>query len=176
MADEIEFKFLVKNNSWKKDVVARYLVIQGYVSTSKELTSRLRTTVNLETEEKKGFVTFKGKSSKTLEGASKNPEFEYEIPYEEAHLLIGLTNLKIKKIRNIIPINSEMKWEVDEYLDAGLNNLVSAELEVKPGQALPKDLPSWLGDDVSNDFEYKNVHLAIKAAEYLSIATEDLIP
>lgn len=164
MANEIEFKYKVLNDSWKKDVVKRMLVIQGYVSTAKELTSRIRTTEDLETNEQKGYSTFKGRSKPTADGASENQEFEYEIPYDDAEDLIGLTELKIKKIRNIIPIKgTDLKWEVDEYLDTNLDNLVTAELEVKQGQKKPSVLPAWIGEDVSNDPNYKNVILAKKA-------------
>lgn len=173
MANEIEFKYLVVNDEWKKSVTKRMLVVQGYVSTSKELTSRIRTTVDLKTQEKKGYITFKGKSKPTEEGASENPEYEYEIPYEEAHILIGLTELKLKKIRNIIPINdTDLKWEVDEYLDSGLNELVTSELEIKKGQKRVFKVPSWIGADVSNDPEYKNVMLARKAVTFLDATAE----
>lgn len=164
MANEIEFKYKVQNDDWRKSVVKRMLVIQGYVSTAKELTSRIRTTEDLETNELKGYSTFKGRSKPTEDGASENPEFEYEIPYDDAEYLIGLTELKIRKIRNIIPIKgTDLKWEVDEYLDANLDNLVTAELEVKKGQTKPSVLPTWIGEDVSNDPAYKNVVLAKKA-------------
>ena len=165
MKSEIEFKFLVNDNSWKQHVVTKTKIVQGYISTNKELTSRVRTTINLETNNRRGFLTFKGPSTKTTDGASECPELEYEIPYAEAEYLIGLTSLKINKIRNIIPIqDSTLVWEIDEYTDNNLIGLVTAELEIKKGQPRVFRLPSWIGDDVSNDSNYKNVVLAKKAS------------
>ncbi|MGA9566641.1 MAG: CYTH domain-containing protein, partial [Candidatus Korobacteraceae bacterium] len=66
MGKEIERKYLVKNDSWRGQVEGkRYR--QGYLSTVKERTVRVRTAGD------KGFITVKG----ITVGATRS-EYEYE--------------------------------------------------------------------------------------------------
>lgn len=165
MSSEIEFKFLITNDNWKSKVVARLKIKQGYITSDKKLTSRVRIVESLDTGSLTGYLTFKGEARASDEGASECEELEYEIPLKDAEYLFNRTTLKIHKIRNIVPIeNTTLKWEIDEYTDKPLDGLVVAELEIKKGQPRAFKLPDWLGDDVSNDFNYKNVNLAVQAS------------
>ena len=73
MAQEIERKFLLKNENRKKEVSSQYSIKQGYLNSNPERTVRIRIRNN------QGFLTIKSKNK----GAIRN-EFEYEIPLEEA--------------------------------------------------------------------------------------------
>ena len=77
MGKEIERKFLVKNNDWKKNHFG-VLYRQGYLSTVKERTVRIRTIHN------DAFLTIKGATV----GISRS-EFEYPIPLEDAHIMLN---------------------------------------------------------------------------------------
>jgi CYTH domain-containing protein len=71
---EIERKFLLKNDQWRK-LGEGLLYRQGYLSTDIERTVRVRTIGNM------GFLTIKGKTKNAT-----RDEFEYEIPLNDAEV------------------------------------------------------------------------------------------
>ena len=104
MAKEIERKFLVKGDAWKK--AAKGIEYrQGYLSSVKERVVRVRTI------EKKGFLTIKG----ITKGVSRS-EFEYEISVEDANIMLDDICEKplIEKKRYKIMIGT-LVFEVDEF-------------------------------------------------------------
>jgi len=146
MAKEIEKKFLVKNDSWKKGAKITYYR-QGYLSSVKERVVRVRTI------DKKGFLTIKG----ITVGVSRN-EFEYEIPVEDANIM--LDNLCEKPIieKNRAKVEYEgLIWEIDEFFGEN-EGLVVAEVELTDeNQEFKK--PDWVGEEVSGDPRYFNSNL-----------------
>ena len=146
MAKEIERKFLVRGEDWRA-VAQGTRYRQGYLSTVKERTVRVRTI------DDKGFLTVKGVSV----GATRS-EYEYEIPAADADEMLDDLCEKpiIEKNRYKIPIG-DVTWEVDEFL--GVNDgLIVAEIELlSEDQSFPK--PDWIGDDVTGDPRYFNANL-----------------
>jgi adenylate cyclase len=59
MSLEIERKFLVKNEEFKKEAYQKKLLKQGYLNSDKNRTVRVRIA------DDKGFITIKGKSNST---------------------------------------------------------------------------------------------------------------
>ena len=117
---EIERKFLVKGD-FKSFATSCVGVSQGYLSTEPERTVRVRTW------DKKGFITVKGKSSKS--GMSRF-EWEKEIDLVEAQQLLTLClPIIIEKKRYLVPEKSGLIFEVDEFLGAH-KGLVIAEIEL----------------------------------------------
>lgn len=120
---------------------------QGYLSTVKERTVRVRTI------DDKGFLTIKG----ITVGATRS-EYEYEIPAADAdEMLDDLCEQPIiEKNRYEIPL-AGVTWEVDEFL--GVNDgLIVAEVELQSeDQAFPK--PDWIGEEVTDDPKYFNANL-----------------
>ena len=146
MAKEIERKFLVKGEDWRAMARGtRYR--QGYLSTVKERTVRVRTI------DDKGFLTIKGVSV----GATRS-EYEYEIPAADADEMLDDLCEKpiIEKDRYKIPVG-DVTWEVDEFF--GVNDgLIVAEVELlSEDQSFPK--PDWIGDEVTGDPRYFNANL-----------------
>ena len=146
MAKEIERKFLVSGEDWRALARGtRYR--QGYLSTVKERTVRVRTI------DDKGFLTVKGISV----GATRS-EYEYEIPAADADEMLNALCEKpiIEKNRYKIPLGG-ITWEVDEFL--GVNDgLIVAEVELQSeDQSFPK--PAWIGEDVTDDPRYFNANL-----------------
>ena len=146
MAKEIERKFLVVGDDWRALARGtRYR--QGYLSTVKERTVRVRTIDN------KGFLTVKG----VTVGATRS-EFEYEIPAADADEMLDDLCEKpiIEKNRYKIPLGG-VTWEVDEFL--GVNDgLIVAEVELQSeDQSFPK--PDWIGEEVTDDPRYFNANL-----------------
>jgi len=146
MAKEIEKKFLVKNESWKEGAKITYYK-QGYLSSTKERVVRVRTI------DKKGFLTIKGITI----GVTRS-EFEYEIPAEEANLM--LDNLCEKPVieKNRAKVSYEgLIWEIDEFFGEN-EGLVVAEVELSDeNQEIKK--PDWVGEEVSGDPRYFNSNL-----------------
>ena len=146
MSKEIERKFLVKGNAWRT-LAQGVLYRQGYLSSAKERTVRVRTAGE------KGFLTVKGITN----GVTRS-EFEYEIPFADAdEMLSGLAEKPlIEKRRFKIPAGS-LVWEIDEFLGENAG-LIVAEIEL-PDEDAPFGRPDWLGREVSNDPRYFNSNL-----------------
>jgi adenylate cyclase len=149
MGQEIERKFLVKNDSWRgQDNGKRYR--QGYLSTVKERTVRVRTTGD------KAFLTIKG----ITVGASRS-EYEYEIPGADANEMLDQLCERplIEKTRYRIP-NAGLVLEIDEF-EGENRGLITAEVELKD-EHQSVTLPGWIGEEVTGDPRYFNANLVAK--------------
>ncbi len=147
MGIEIERKFLLVGEAWKKLAQGiRYR--QGYLSTTKESTVRVRTIENT------GYLTVKGES----QGATRS-EFEYEIPVEDANAMLDQLCAKPLIEKNRYKIKYEgFTWEVDEFFGEN-QGLVVAEVELESeDQTYAK--PEWVGVEVTEDHRYFNSNLA----------------
>lgn len=143
MGIEIERKFLVKSDEWRP-LGKQIFYQQGYLLADKNRTIRIRTF------DEKGFITIKGSSK----GISRS-EFEYEIPVEEAKMILETLCEKplIKKYRTKIKFNN-LIWEVDEFIDENYG-LIIAEVELEHENQKIK-IPNWIGKEVSGDIKYNN--------------------
>jgi adenylate cyclase len=143
---EIERKFLVKGDSWRgQDRGKRYR--QGYLSTVKERTVRVRTAGD------KGFITVKGVNV----GATRS-EYEYEIPFADANEMLDrlCEQPLVEKTRYRIPFGG-LTWEVDEF-EGENQGLITAEVELEDkDQAV--SLPDWIRQEVTDDPRYFNSNL-----------------
>ncbi len=145
MAQEIERKFLVKADfrSW---VIKETRITQGYLSSVPERTVRARIKGD------KGFLTIKGIGSES--GASRF-EWEREVSLEEASSLLEICEPGvIDKTRFIVPEESGLKFEVDEFYGDN-EGLTVAEIEL-PSEDHPFTKPDWLGEEVTGDVRYYN--------------------
>ena len=145
MAQYIERKFLVKADfrSW---VIKETRITQGYLSSVPERTVRARIKGD------KGFLTIKGIGSES--GASRF-EWEREISLEEASSLLEICEPGvIDKTRFIVPEESGLKFEVDEFYGDN-EGLTVAEIEL-PSEDHPFTKPDWLGEEVTGDVRYYN--------------------
>ena len=148
---ETERKFLVKDDSYKKDVQKSYEISQGYIARDGGNTVRVRIRDN------QGFLTIKGRTS--INGLSR-PEWEMEIPYSDAVELLKMCKSGlIQKTRNIIPIGNGLKWEVDEFKGDN-SQLTVAEVEL-PSAESEYPRPSWLGTEVTGVKEFTNSYLSM---------------
>ncbi len=145
MAREIERKFLVNGFSWRTPAGIR--IRQGYLSTDKERTVRVRTVGG------RAFLTIKGSPV----GLAR-PEFEYAIPVHDAVTLLDQLCPRplIEKTRHRVVFQGHT-WEVDEFSGAN-NGLVLAEIELADeDEAFAR--PEWLGEEVTHDPRYYNAAL-----------------
>jgi len=147
MGVEIERKFLLTGDAWR-DLAPKIRYHQGYISSNKARTVRVRTCG------RKGFLTVKGISI----GASRL-EFEYEIPLSDAEFMLAELCEKplIEKYRTIIHLGPST-WEVDEFLGEN-SGLIIAEIELEH-EDQPFVKPAWLGAEVTGDPRYFNSSLS----------------
>ena len=146
MAQEIERKFLVTGDAWRK--LAKGTVYrQGYLSTVKERTVRVRTVGD------KGYLTVKG-----LSVGAKRAEFDYEIPVTDADVMLDelCEQPLIEKTRYKIPFDG-LIWEVDEFASDN-EGLIVAEVELSDEDQEVR-LPDWIGEEVTDDLRYFNANL-----------------
>lgn len=153
MGIERERKFLLKQDSWRKDAGNGVLYLQGYIHSDADKAVRIRVAGG------QGFITIKGSQ---LEGdPTARPEFEYEIPRVDAKEMLKnfCSNGYVEKMRYIIPYKG-FAWEVDEFLGDN-SGLIVAEIEFhSEGQEIP--LPEWVDKEVTDDIKYINANLATK--------------
>jgi len=146
---EIERKFLVKSDDFKKQAFTQNKIAQGYLSSVPERTVRVRI------KGKKGFITIKGISQSS--GMSRF-EWENEIPLDEAIELLKLCEKgKIEKTRFEIKSGIHV-YEVDEFYGEN-EGLVMAEIELN-SETEAFEKPDWLGEEVTNDERYYNAYLS----------------
>jgi len=146
MGVEIERKFLVTGDEWR-ELADGIDYRQGYLSTVKERTVRVRTVGE------RGFLTVKGVSVGAVRA-----EFEYEIPRKDADQMLDhlCERPLIFKTRFTVPFRGHL-WEVDDFHleNAGL---IVAEVELSdPDEWF--DTPSWIGEEVTGDPRFFNANL-----------------
>ncbi len=145
---EIERKFLVDELPCL-DGVKSSKIKQGYISLSPE--------VRVRKMDEKYYRTEKG------EGMIAREEREWEITKDEGEALFKkiVSNL-IEKTRYFIPLNGYIA-ELDVY-EGIFKGLVVCEVEFQTlDEAKSFSPPAWLGEDISEQREYRNKILALKA-------------
>ncbi|HIX27670.1 MAG TPA: CYTH domain-containing protein [Candidatus Barnesiella excrementigallinarum] len=150
MGLEIERKFKVKDLSYRQNAVECKYYKQGYISTDKARTIRIRIAGD------SAFLTIKS----TNRGCTRQ-EFEYPIPLADAAEMLDTLCLPgiIEKKRYIYRYEGHT-WEIDEFLgdNAGL---VVAEIELK-SESESFQLPPFIGSEVTGDPRYYNSSLSVK--------------
>ena len=146
MAFEIERKFLVDTTKWAPTDEGTKL-IQAYLGIDPSPTVRIRIAGD------KAFLTIKGHP----ENISR-PEFEYEVPVEDAMEMMKLTiSEPVEKTRYKTWVEGFM-WEVDIF--SGKNQgLVMAEIELE-SEDQEFSRPGWLLQEVSDDRRFYNSYLS----------------
>lgn len=146
---EIERKFLVKSEEYKKEAFKKIKIKQGFLSTDPERTVRLRIA------DETAFLTIKGKS--TEDGLSRF-EWEKEIDKKEAIELFKLCKPGvIDKTRYLIKAG-DFTFEVDEFYGKN-QGLVVAEIELN-NEKDTFQKPIWLGKEITGELKYYNSQLS----------------
>ena len=149
---EIERKFLVKSTAFKGEAFKHTKIVQGFLSTNKKRTVRVRL------KGKQGFLTIKGVSTKN--GLSRF-EWEKEISKTEAEDLLKLCKKGIiDKIRYEIKVENHI-FEVDVF-HGDNEGLILAEVELQDEEEVFTK-PDWLGKEVTGNIKYYNSQISKKA-------------
>lgn len=148
MALEIERKFLVLNDSYKKESFSHSHIQQGYICSERGRTVRVRI------RDDRAFLTIKGPS--TDNGLSRD-EFEYEIPLEDGKKLLLLCEPGIIDKTRWLVKSGEHTFEIDEFFGEN-EGLVMAEVELSSVDESPK-MPDFIGKEVTGDRRFYNSQL-----------------
>jgi len=147
MALEIERRFLIKNDNWKKFINKKIPIEQGYLSKSLDgWIIRIRLT------DKNSKIALK----KHIKGFT-NFEFEYSIPRSDAEIIISNLSNTIKKDRFFLEIEKR-SWIIDCFKE---NNypLEIAEIELS-NEEEDLILPSFISKEITSLTHYSNFSLA----------------
>ncbi|MDR2908095.1 MAG: CYTH domain-containing protein [Bacteroidales bacterium] len=145
MNQEIERKFLVNNENFKKEAFKQTRITQGYLSSVPERTVRIRVKGD------KGYITIKGIGNDS--GASRF-EWEKEIPTADVEALLKIAEPGVIDKTRYLVKNGDLTFEVDEFYGEN-QGLVVAEIELQSEeQTFAK--PEWLGQEVTGDAKYYN--------------------
>lgn len=146
MGLEIERKFLVDSEKWQPENEGT-LIVQAYLGLDPNPTVRVRI------KGENAFLTIKGRTN-----SISRPEFEYEIPVDDARDLLKLAvSNPVEKIRHEVWFEG-FCWEVDVF--SGKNQgLILAEIELHSEDQQFKK-PNWILEEVSADVRYYNSFLS----------------
>lgn len=148
MAQEIERKFLVTDDSYKQLAFDSNRIAQGYICSARGRTVRVRIRDN------RGYLTIKGPSE--IGGLSRY-EWEKEIPLQEAMELMRLCEPGIIDKTRYLVHSGKHVFEVDEFYGEN-EGLVIAEVELdSEGETYIK--PDFIGQEVTGDVKYYNSFL-----------------
>jgi len=164
MGIEIERKFLIDLNklkqfAWPRGDDGVLEIKQAYiVSDRTDVSVRVRITSDPDTADRFYQTPVLAELGVKIGSGPTRAEFEQEIPYKEALVLLEQYP-SVHKIRYIFNIeNSERYWEVDKFLDEH-EGLWIAEIEL---DSLDEEieLPDWISEEVTYNAEYYNCNLA----------------
>jgi CYTH domain-containing protein len=149
MALEIERRFLIENNNWKKCIKKKIFIEQGYLSKSlDDWIIRIRFTGQ----------DYKIAIKKHIESFT-NFEFEYSIPPEDGEIIMANLSNTIKKERFFLEVENK-SWIIDCFKE---NNypLVIAEVELS-NEKEDLRLPSFISKEITGLKHYSNFSLSKK--------------
>ena len=149
MAIEIERRFLIKNDTWKKFINKKIFIEQGYLSQSlDDWIIRIRFTGK----------DFKIALKKHIESFT-NFEYEYSIPRKDGETIMANLSNTIKKERFFLEVEKK-SWIIDCFKE---NNypLEIAEIELL-NEEEDLTLPSFISKEITGLKHYSNFSLSNK--------------
>ncbi|MGB5136679.1 MAG: CYTH domain-containing protein [Prochlorococcaceae cyanobacterium] len=186
MGLEIERRFLVVGDGWRRHVRWQGQLQQGYLAGGADgFTLRVRLSADstgadttaadtcgadrcgpdpAATGQVRAWLTLKAPAAAEQGGREAGPgaglvrqEFEYPIPAADAGALLALTAHRLSKRRHALDLEGG-DWVVDVF-EGGNAPLVVAEVELgSPEQPVP--VPDWCGPELTGRHELSNAALA----------------
>jgi len=154
MGIEIERKFLVRNDGWRRGADQSARIAQGYINDMHALRiGTQKASVRVRIAGDQAFLNLKSR-----ELGPARQEFDYPIPVADAVDLLQLcVGGLIEKTRHYVR-HAGFLWEVDEF-DGANAGLVVAEIELPSADAV-FGKPEWVGREVTGQPRYYNLALA----------------
>ena len=149
MALEIERRFLIKNDDWKKFIKKKIIIEQGYLS--KSLDDWI---IRIRRSGKDFEITLKKHIEKFT-----NYEFEYSIPQKDGEIIMSNLSNTIKKERFFLEVENKC-WIIDCFKEKNFP-LEIAEIEL-PNEKEDLSLPSFVSKEITGLKQYSNFSLANK--------------
>jgi adenylate cyclase len=147
MSFEIERKFLVCGDGWRKLATTRTSIRQAYLTSEGKASIRVRIK-----DDRAATLTIKSRPADL-----RRLELEYPIPILEAEALMPLRQgAVIEKTRHVVPCG-DLAWEIDVFSGENLG-LVVAEIELDD-EHQRIELPAWIGAEVTGQPQYYNSYL-----------------
>jgi CYTH domain-containing protein len=144
---EIERKFLVATDDWRRSIVRSVHIRDGLVAAYKDRKVRVRIAGSVAT------IAIKGPRS----GLAR-AEYEYESPPADAeHMLSTICRDDILEKERFFVEETGALWHVDVY-GGLLKGVVIAEIELAQ-ESEKLQLPIWIGKEVTSDFAYKKINM-----------------
>ncbi|MDC2975664.1 CYTH domain-containing protein [Prochlorococcus sp. AH-736-D23] len=149
MSLEIERRFLIKNDNWKKFITKQIFIEQGYLSKSlDDWIIRIR------------YIgkDYKIALKKHIESFT-NFEFEYSIPRKDGEKIMSNLSNTIKKERFFLEVEKKF-WIIDCFKEKNYP-LEIAEIELsREGEDF--SIPSFIAKEITGQTLYSNFSLAHK--------------
>jgi adenylate cyclase len=144
---EIERKFLLANDGWKRCVVRRIRIRDGLIASNNGNKARVRIS------DATAMITLKSRKR----GAIRT-EFEYTIPCSDAEEILRTMcdGNVLDKVRHVVRY-ADLVWHVDVY-EGILDGVVLAEIELWDADQ-KIELPDWIGREVTGDPRYRKVNM-----------------
>jgi adenylate cyclase len=144
---EIERKFLLANDGWKRCVVRRIRIRDGLIASNNGNKARVRIS------DATAMITLKSRKR----GAIRT-EFEYAIPCSDAEEILRTMcdGNVLDKVRHVVRY-ADLVWHVDVY-EGILDGVVLAEIELRDADQ-KIELPDWIGREVTGDPGYRKVNM-----------------
>ena len=148
MAQEIERKYLVLDDSFKHEAFSKSHIQQGYICSERGRTVRVRI------RDSRAYITIKGPS--TDNGLTRY-EFEQEIPLVDAEQLMQLCEPGIIDKTRWLVKSGDHTFEVDEFHGEN-DGLIVAEVELRDATDVV-EIPHFIGKEVTGERRYYNSQL-----------------
>ena len=153
---EIERKFLVSNDEWRRSAVRSVSIRDGLIAAYEDRKVRVRISGDMAT------IVIKGPRT-----GFARPEFEYEIPLPDAQRILSSIcgDDRLEKQRFFVEETGAM-WSVDVYCGL-LQGTVLAEVELED-ETQKLILPRWVGKEVTGDPFYRKINMRARALKHAS--------
>lgn len=158
---EIEKKFKINKLPFGLENFEKIEIEQSYLNHGCKPTLRLR-----KYNKNEYILSYKSRTDQYTDNLSICDEVELQLSKEAyEHLKEKKDGRIIYKTRYIIPLEDDLKVEIDKFKDF-FDGVYFAEIEFKnEDQANTFKKPSWLGEDISNQKRVKNGYMAISAKD-----------
>lgn len=154
---EIERKYRIVRFPDNLEAYSKHKIEQGYLC--------INPVIRIRRSDDDYILTYKSKIGldEKYKDSSLCISNEIEVPLNKEgyeHLKCKVDNNMIYKTRYIIPLDSDLKAELDIF-EGVLNGLYFVEVEFQSEEEAEDFIkPDWFGEDVSQDIRYKNNFLA----------------
>ncbi len=149
MGLEIERKFLLRDDAWRKEASRSVEMLQGYLSGEG---GKASVRVRLEGE------TARLNIKAAVVGAAR-AEYDYEVPAADAREILKTLCVGVLEKRRHFVTRGVHVFEIDEFGGANAG-LIVAEIELS-SEDEAFERPSWLGREVTEERRYYNHQLAL---------------